>query len=541
MMSNMRSAGGLVRRTPASPTWSRPPRFALVALAILGLVQGGCRSDGCGTCGGFFSRTATNLGNGVQALGAKVFHHGGPPGCSTCGGDDGGYVDSGVPIVAPGGMVVPAPGTVIPGPVQDSTPAQLEPIPSSATQPVSPGGGMSNSSRNVPGNTRSVYETSNPRGSVARGKPRSGEIARAHLARPESVPASADSMAGSSDLLDRVPPVDLPTDFNRKATATPVPSLGDPAANTSSTPTASEGPAADAGSSTLSAAIAVTPRQAPGIQRSAYVSPSIGGGSAPSLEGLDWLKEKGYKTFIDLRQRPEIESTYIDSVNDLDMVYISLPIVADHLAAARVARFEDLIAQASHRPIYFCDVNGTRAGLLWYLHLRSVVGEDRESARQKAEELGMDVATLKHADAYLAGQKAHARANSNRDLALRAEVDRSAAHQDPIPGPPSSASSTPVNAAPPVIPTPEPPLTLPDSPPAPMTPGEENPRVTTTTGEVYREPSGWKVLAAFVLTGLGVPLAYWSKTAISGSRAVRRASLPAAARRSISGPAGSDA
>ena len=36
--------------------------------------------------------------------------------------------------------------------------------------------------------------------------------------------------------------------------------------------------------------------QAPGLKRFAPIAPSIAGGSAPSIEGLDWLKEKGYRT-----------------------------------------------------------------------------------------------------------------------------------------------------------------------------------------------------------------------------------------------------
>ncbi len=541
MNQTRRSSGGLIRGAPASRDRARPPGLALLALALVGLAQSGCRSDGCNTCGGFFSRTATNLGNGVQSLGSRVFHHK-EAGCSTCGGsEEGVIVDSGVPIVTPGGMAVPAPATIVPAPV-DSNPIQLDPIPSTSTQPANPNGnGSSGSSRNLPGNSRSVYETTGARGSIARGRPKAGEISRAHLARPEPVPVPVDLPAGSSDVLERVPPVDLPNDFNRKASATPTSPPTGETSNAPTAPPAEDLSAAGAGSSTLSTGIAVAPRQAPGILRSASVAPSIGGGSAPSLEGLSWLKEKGYKTFIDLRQRSEVEPAYVDSVNDLDMVYISLPIVANRLASARIARFEDLIAQSSHRPIYFCDVDGKRAGLVWYLHLVSVVGEDVNSAAQKAEELGLDAETRRLADNYLGGKNLPSKPGPNRNLALRPAPAPQPSQSGPTVATPKAPDHPGQGAAtPPVIPTPEPPLMLPgDSPPAPK-PAESSKHTSTDSHEIYREPSNWKAVAAFVLTGLGVPLAYWSKTAISGSRIIRRASLPAGMRRSLNGPASSD-
>lgn len=540
MTTKQRTAGGAARGAPVYQNWARLPGLPLLALALISFGQAGCKSDGCSSCGGFFSRTATNVGNGVQALGAKVFRHGEKGGCSTCGGaDEGSYLDSGVPIIAPGGMVVPSPATVIPAPSVESAPSQLEPIPSSSTQPT---GSAPSTSRNLPANNRSVYETSTPRGSIARGRTKPGEIARANLPRPEPVPAPADPTVESSDLLDRVPPVDLPTDFTRKATPTQLPTSNDTTPKTGPQTSIDQHPATEASTGNLSAAIAVAPKQAPGIQRSAYVAPSIGGGSAPSLEGLDWLREKGYKTFIDLRQRSNIEPTYVESVNDLGMVYISLPIDAEHLSSSRIARFEELIAQAFNRPLYFCDVNGSRAGLIWYLHLRSVVGEDRESAAQKAEELGLDSPARRLADAYLAQQQLQPQTSAHRDLALRHDVSPPTPTAISPSLPEAAPNSLPTNpTGPPVIPTPEPALELPDSPPAPMNPIETRPQASNISPDVYREPSSWKAVAAFVLTGLGVPLAYWSKTAISGSRIIRRASLPAAERRGLNRPAGSDA
>src|SRR6202020_1523214 len=105
--------------------------------------------------------------------------------------------------------------------------------------------------------------------------------------------------------------------------------------------------------------------------------------------------------FIDLRRGSEIDPNFVDAVNDRNMVYISLPIVANRLDASRLARFDDLIAQSENRPLVFIDTDGTRAGLAWYIHLRVVSEEDSQSAAGKAEEIGLTDVEMKLAEAYL--------------------------------------------------------------------------------------------------------------------------------------------
>jgi protein tyrosine phosphatase (PTP) superfamily phosphohydrolase (DUF442 family) len=293
--------------------------------------------------------------------------------------------------------------------------------------------------------------------------------------------------------------------------------------------------------------------QSPGIRHYASVAPSLAGGSLPSLEGLDWLKEKGYRTLIDLRKPSEVEPNFADAVNDRNMVYISLPIVANRLDASRLARFDDLIAQADHLPVYFCDSDGTRSGLVWYIHLRVVRQEDSQSASGKAEEIGLTSAEVKLGEAFLATYKPRAKVTTPR-VALAATTEPVQAKSDPVPPPPAPKAPEAM-AARPALPVGSAPATnsgvTQGNPPAsaeaapPMLPGENRPQASSLPAsgtDRLRDPLVWRPIAALVLTGLGVPLAYWSRSAITFSKATRtRASLPGAVQSPSETPGRSEA
>jgi protein tyrosine phosphatase (PTP) superfamily phosphohydrolase (DUF442 family) len=560
------SAGGLVRRVPEPRSWARPPGLAMLALALVGLVQSGCQSTGCNGCGGL-GGFGSRVSNGVQALGTRVantssriFNHKGG-GCSTCGdgGIEGGtIVEPGIPV-APGGMVVPGPATIVPAPGLESAPTQLEPIDGNggASKPANPTGGTGTTNpaatRSQPANKQSAYEAYLPRNKTTRG--RTTDVARAiHSTPNQARPAyNSGAPAESNDLLDHIPPVDVPAEVTQKAVSlpgsvsapspasSPAPSPGPATSNPPAGPVTEAGKvAAPTPAETVSAVegASTASRLAPGIRRSASVAPSVGGGSAPSAEGLDWLKEKGYRTFLDLRSMSEFDPNFVESVNDHGMVYLSLPILAERLDASRLARFDDLIAQTENRPLYFCDSDGTRAGLVWYIHLRTVEGNDPQSAFQRAEEIGLTGAQARLGETFLATHKTRA-----RSVAAPAPVPASPVA---IAGASKSEAPRPVSASPAPTPPPSPVLAPApaDAPTAPRLPGEDRPQASAKPNlDRYREPIAWRPVAALVLTGIGVPLAYWSKSALSGVRSNRRrmASLPGSPRRSLDAPAGSDA
>ena len=567
MTTNRSTAGGPAPRTVVPRSWARPPGLALLGLALYGLTQSGCASDGCSTCGlgAKFSRGVQAVGagiqSGVQSVGS-IFHHkrgcGGGYDCGCGGVEEGVVVDSGVPIV-PGAMAVPAPGTIVPAPAIDPTTPQLEAIPSNPPANPTSGTGAnppkSSTSRTLPnGNNRSAYTTMRP-------NRRGSDVAQALHSTPEgrARPAEAD---GSPDLFANIPPVDLPSEVTRKALGTtpgvaqapspaaaprpegaPAPASNPTPTTDNATPTAADKVSAAEGATlSLPPIDAVTAHQAPGLHRFASVAPSVGGGSAPSIEGLDWLKEKGYRTFLDLRKGTEVEPNFADAVNDRGMVYISLPIVANRLDPSRLARFDDLLSQSDNRPLFFCDKDGTIAGMAWYIHLRVVGQEESHVAAGKAEEIGLRDAEVKIAEAYLANHQPRAKAAVAK---VARATPTPAVDSKPEPQPASEAPAAPASALPATPAASSEPAAAPSpaaEPTPSMLPGEHRPQASNEPKPDYRDPASWRPVAALVLTSIGVPLAFWGRSMFSEFRAVRRtASLAGPKPRSLDAPAGSDA
>jgi protein tyrosine phosphatase (PTP) superfamily phosphohydrolase (DUF442 family) len=157
---------------------------------------------------------------------------------------------------------------------------------------------------------------------------------------------------------------------------------------------------------------------APGVRHFASVRPGISGGGAPGREGLDWLKDKGIKTIVDLRAPSEIDPSFGDAVKAHGFRYISLPIDAAKPDAAKAAAFRDEVTKADNHPVYFFDADGTRAGLIWYVHRLTFDKVDPQIASREAEELGLsDKASWVQASRLLDATKAAAAAPDPVDTA----------------------------------------------------------------------------------------------------------------------------
>lgn len=491
--------------------------FAFACLVGVGLTQTGCRSDGCSNCdlGSKLTSGFNGIGDGVRGVGARIFHHK-DKGCSTCGtlgGEEGVIVEGGTPIAAPGAIALPGPATIVPPPATESAPSQLEPIsssPGASSQPNS-----STSSRNPNGANRSAYEAANTKvGAIA--SKRGRDLSRAY----ESTPAPTQTGFATSeepDVLDHLPPVDLPSELSRKATpadkptedpADPKSSSSPPsvAPSTESAPKMSSAETNSAGVRAISGKIPVvlppgTVRANPGMVRSASVAPSVTGGSLPSAEGLAWLKEKGYRTLVDLRGRTEVDPAFPDLVTDHGLLYVAIPFSTDPINLGRLARFNDLMTQADQRPLYFCDLDGRRAGLLWYLRLRSKDREDAGSARSKAEEIGLLASDIPEAEKFL-----------KLNFAMEAPVVA-----------PAAPEVTQVAAVLPVAPSVDTPVPVKSK----AEPAHRSEPVSLVSTDAYDRNPSWKPMAALVLSGLGVPLVYWSSSTLLQRRSPRRASLTA--------------
>jgi protein tyrosine phosphatase (PTP) superfamily phosphohydrolase (DUF442 family) len=260
------------------------------------------------------------------------------------------------------------------------------------------------------------------------------------------------------------------------------------------------------------------------------LEPKLSGGSLPTTVGLDWLVEKGYKTILDLRETSQVQSSFIEEVANRGMRYVALPIGLKKLDAEHVARFNLEISLADARPLYFCDTDGVRSGALWYIRRLTVDGVDAQIADQEAVELGLSDPDFRAAaTAYLDRLKP---AQGSRDSSTP---------------PPPADSLKPADSVKPA-PAAEKPAPAAETTPAPATTARPAETITELAQQLPldspkdlepRDTTVWRSCAAMVVTGLGVPLAYWSRASFPSLRMLKRASLPAPARKSKALPPGS--
>ncbi len=274
-----------------------------------------------------------------------------------------------------------------------------------------------------------------------------------------------------------------------------------------------------------------------GIARFASVDPRLAGGSLPSAAGLGWLVEKGYRTILDLRESSEVSPSFIAEAARRGLRYVALPINLRSLDHDRLARFQFELAAPEARPLFFFDSDGSRAGALWYIRRVTQDRVDPQLARREAEDIGLRaqgdwqsatdyIRTLEAAGprptptrtGSAAPSRAPAAGSTQSGPMARRPVDdaRGASDVDPRPLPAATADAPGARSNPsdpPVgrltksasaAPRPAPPIGSGSSP----------------------EPLNWRPFAAMVVTGLSLPLAYLTRTAIPEAIARARASLP---------------
>jgi protein tyrosine phosphatase (PTP) superfamily phosphohydrolase (DUF442 family) len=495
-MTTMRwfRTGGPGRGAPA-PWYSakRQRRLVMVIMALGGLTLPGCAALGlpspCGPCGWM----------------SRVFHPRRAAAGACCPGTEG-AVEYGVPgaVVAPG--VVPSP----PGSIRELTPIETTPsaVPGPDTGASSRGAGKAN------------YETYRPadRSGTSRGR----NLARAFIPSEPARPAQRESAAGSNNPLDNLPPLSIPAQTPRaeasppvapeaEALPGPVPASESSAAKPGGVPSAlqptvpppSQPSPNEASPQPDEAAITVTP----GIQRFQGLEPKLAGGSLPTLTGLDWLADKGYKTIIDLRDPGPDQPAYIAEVTTRGLRYLALPIAPTAFDADHVNRFNAELDQTDARPLYFCDNNGDRAGALWYIRRLTVdqVKVDPKTAMQEAKDLGLSVnSTWLAATSY---------------IERLGTVKQTSAQGPEAPAPAAAPQPSSTTAAP-TTPAPESALPRSAATAAADTPAPNSEPVTSSQ-------IGWRAFGALILTTLGLPLAYWGRSVVSMGFRTVKASLVA--------------
>ena len=541
-----------VRAPRGTPGSARVRRLlALGLIALIAILETGCQSGvGCGSCRscGWWQRTRSRIFNrpsrayGSPVLGDSAVEISGPATVvspSTTGG----------PLSAPvGGGSIPS--TVVP-PAGGSPPIDLEPAPTARP-------GTSSTSGSGAGRTSYIGRPSTTRTAVRLDSGLTPDRASLHRSKSglssdgPPTPAEADE----DNPLDHLPPLDLPGEVTKSADTPPAtrPEGGFPARTVEGGTASAEAERPEKGIHLLAAESVSDSEPAPapggrnGMARFTSVDPKLAGGSVPSSEGLAWLAEKGYRTILDLRPSSEVSPAFLAEVASRGLRYLAMPVDLDRMDADRLARFQFELAAPEARPLYFFDTDGSRSGALWYIRRVSVDHVDPQIARREAEEIGLKTpAAWNAATAFLDSIQAvqthpartaadvpstppPARANALEPIEkpVHRDAARASINQSPAPPVLTSASSIEVSESiyPPALP---PSYTFNHLPPI----GTPLPALPTTS-----RPN-WRPLAAMLLTGLSLPLVYWSRSVFPEAIARVRASLPAPGPQPRSLPSGS--
>jgi protein tyrosine phosphatase (PTP) superfamily phosphohydrolase (DUF442 family) len=360
-------------------------------------------------------------------------------------------------------------------------------------------------------------------------------------AAPEPTSRSARAAArdpvadDETDPLDRLPPLDLPGEVTGSSVPAPAARPVAPAANTAKQPEAPrESAAASSKALDLTAATVPAPEPAgsasvgPGLARFVAVDLKLAGGSTPSSAGLAWLVEKGYRTVLDLRESSEVPPSFIAEVTKLGLRYVALPIGLGSIDRDHLNRFNFEIAASEARPLFFFDSDGTRAGAFWYIRRITTDRVDQQIARREAEELGLsDKSYWSAVTNFVAENGApekSADATAARPNSIAAALPAPTAAEPAATGavPPSAAAITPADA--------------PAQPLPPQTQSGARPDHSPPVSTVPSDPIAWRPFVAMAITGLSLPLAYWSRTALPTVISGALASLPGPAHRPKSLP-----
>ena len=153
----------------------------------------------------------------------------------------------------------------------------------------------------------------------------------------------------------------------------------------SATPENGFPPPADA--SRISAKPAVQAMRFPGLPGLTLVKDGVASGRKPTPAGLDLLKKSGYRTVVYLHGPDADVSSLQAEVEKRGFTFAAIETTPARLTAASDT-FNRLVSTPANRPVYVCDDEGRRAGVLWYVHFRTVEILNADAASVRARPLG---------------------------------------------------------------------------------------------------------------------------------------------------------
>jgi hypothetical protein len=119
------------------------------------------------------------------------------------------------------------------------------------------------------------------------------------------------------------------------------------------------------------------------------IGEKVANGRKPALEGLDWLKSSGYRGALLIRKPGESDAADRRQFEARGMTFASLEVALTNLDRSTVEQFNQHVTNSGRQPLFVYDVDGSLTGPLWYLYFRRVEHVDEDTARVKAERLGL--------------------------------------------------------------------------------------------------------------------------------------------------------
>jgi protein tyrosine phosphatase (PTP) superfamily phosphohydrolase (DUF442 family) len=132
-----------------------------------------------------------------------------------------------------------------------------------------------------------------------------------------------------------------------------------------------------------------TPLLPAGIPQFAIAKDQIATGLKPMLDGVDWLKQNGYRAVLHLRQPGEDDAAERNLFEMRGLKYLSLELSPQTLSRTVVDEFNRIVNDHTNHPLFVYDKTGSLTGSLWYLHFREVEHQSDAEARTRAGRLGL--------------------------------------------------------------------------------------------------------------------------------------------------------
>ena len=116
--------------------------------------------------------------------------------------------------------------------------------------------------------------------------------------------------------------------------------------------------------------------------------PGVFAGRRPTLDGFDWLKSNQFRTVLYLHS-PAVDPGPAKALAETRGLAFESQAVDPIGLAIAAQQFNDAVKSELYRPLYVADDDGNRAGMLWYLHFRTVELLGDDAARVRASGLGL--------------------------------------------------------------------------------------------------------------------------------------------------------